>query len=544
LSFVHQPKPRYYVIQEKKDRFGETMFNSKFYYVFSVIVFSPIMLVTVQSQSVFALSAAEVGQIAKGVAVRIGRIDNQASFGSGVIIKQEGNSFTVLTAAHVVPTADKYEVITSDDKRYPVNYSTVKQFSGVDLAILKFTSSQNYSVVKIGDSTKVMAGSPCYVSGFPLKSKAITEVIYNFTQGQVTANASRPLQDGYALVYTNLTLPGMSGGPVLNDQGLLIGIHGRADTTESPQNPELNSNIYVKTGFNLGIPINTFLGLIPKVAANLGFRAPTSVVIPQQLTADDYFLQAGEKSDKGQLKAAIADYDQAIRLRPNYPEAYSRKGWARMSLSDYQGATADFEQAIRLNPNSAEAFYGRAVSRMGLKDIKGGLADLDQSIRLNPSNAEAYGLRASLRIMDKQKALSDIRKAIELYQAQGNDSGVASYQRLLKEVENMPQLPGMFPSGLNNNQGAAPNPDQAFLPKPDNAEAYFNRGLARSRSKDLRGALADFDEAIRLKPDYVMAYTFRSLVRMNLGDLQGQQADLQKVCQLSQAQGLNQPGCQ
>lgn len=205
-------------------------------------------------------------------------------------------------------------------------YSTVKQLSGVDLAILKFTSSQIYNVAKIGDSTKVVAGGPCYVSVFPLNSKAINAVIYNFTQGPVTANVICPLQDGYALVYPNLTLPGMSGGPVLNDQGPLIGIHGRANTTESPQNPQLNPDIYIKTEFNLGIPINTFLSLIPKVATNLGFRSPTLVVIFQQLTADDYFLQAGEKSEKGQLRDAIANYDQAIRLRSNYSEAYSKKG--------------------------------------------------------------------------------------------------------------------------------------------------------------------------------------------------------------------------
>ena len=79
---------------------------------------------------------------------------------------------------------------------------------------------------------------PCFVAGSPGKTAAINEVICNFTAGQITANAECPLQDGYGLVYSNATLPGMSGGAVLDDQEQLIGIHGRSDTASKPQKME------------------------------------------------------------------------------------------------------------------------------------------------------------------------------------------------------------------------------------------------------------------------------------------------------------------
>jgi hypothetical protein len=52
---------------------------------------------------------------------------------------------------------------------------------------------------------------------------AINQSIYNFSDGTITANASKPLRDGYALVYSNNTSEGMSGGAVLNEKGELIG---------------------------------------------------------------------------------------------------------------------------------------------------------------------------------------------------------------------------------------------------------------------------------------------------------------------------------
>ena len=79
-----------------------------------------------------------------------------------------------------------------------------------------------------------------------------------------------PSVDGYALVYSNSTLPGMSGGPVLDPEGQLIGIHGRADTATKVQDQNLNPDIYVKSGFNLGIPINTFTTLAPKAGIDVG----------------------------------------------------------------------------------------------------------------------------------------------------------------------------------------------------------------------------------------------------------------------------------
>ncbi|NEQ19981.1 MAG: SIS domain-containing protein [Microcoleus sp. SIO2G3] len=91
-----------------------------------------------------------MNKIAKEITVLIQ--SKKPRYGSGVIINKEGNSYTVLTAAHMVEVTDTYEIVTPDGQYHSVNYSTMKPLPGVDLAVVQFSSSQNYTVAKIGNS--------------------------------------------------------------------------------------------------------------------------------------------------------------------------------------------------------------------------------------------------------------------------------------------------------------------------------------------------------------------------------------------------------
>ena len=344
----------------------------------------------VQPQIAVALDAASVGKIAKEITVLI---EGPGSPGSGALVYQDGNSYYVLTAAHVVRDihpGEEADVVTYDKRRYQLDTTSLKIFPGVDLALGRFTSTQPYPIARVGHADRTPVGSNVYVSGFPVPNPTITRSIYNFTPGQLTANASQLLDDGYGLVYTNNTLPGMSGGPVLNDRGELIGIHGRGDVlrTEATANP----NIWIKTSFNLGVPIDLFLKASPaQKAINVPLPPPVSEPIARSQT-DNFFLRGGGKLQSGDYPGAIYEFSQFLRLNPNASSAYLSRGAARFLMEDDRGAIADLTQALRLNPTLAHAYYNRGLAYFELQDYRAALADLRaaRELYLNQGNMNGY----------------------------------------------------------------------------------------------------------------------------------------------------------
>ncbi len=217
----------------------------------------PLILLGISALSapvVLSLEPSEINTTAKEGTVRV----NGQSPGSGVIFKKEGDRYYVLTAKHVVETPDEYEIITPDEQVHPLDYDKIHTLAEVDLAVAEFESEQTYPIIELGDSDAVTEGDSIFVAGWPQSGQAIP-YIYQFISGSISGLATRPLPGGYGLIYTNTSRQGMSGGPVLDDSGKVVGIHGRAEGKEIYlPNSEFDATI-VRDGFSLGVPINTFL---------------------------------------------------------------------------------------------------------------------------------------------------------------------------------------------------------------------------------------------------------------------------------------------
>lgn len=145
-----------------------------------------------------------------------------------------------------------------------------------------------------------------------------------------------------------------------------------------------------------------------------------------------------EQSIAGNHKGALAKFEQALRLQPNYGAAYLQRGEAQFGLGDKQGALADFNQAIRLNPNYVDALDNRGLTRIqNLKDFRGGAADYDQSLRINANNPQALLNRGFARIYlnDRPGARADWEKAAELARAQNNARLYESATNNLRQLE-------------------------------------------------------------------------------------------------------------
>jgi Flp pilus assembly protein TadD len=402
-------------------------------------------------QAVVAKSPQEVARVAKTITVAIKTVGT-ANVGSGILLQRQGNVYTVLTAGHVVNQPQAvFTIKTVDGQVHQAIAGSVRlPGSKLDLAVLKFRSSNLYTLVKIGTSNTLEELSPIYVAGFPEESTSRGEVViedqtFMVTEGKVTGKATKGNEKGYSLIYSNITRPGMSGGPVLNEAGELVAIHGQGDREDDGAGG--------KTGLNLGIVVERF----GAVEVALGVRPEQQIAaLPPstQLNATDYFVSGKDKDDKGDFRGALADYNQAIALNPKNSLAYNKRGILKENkLNDVQGALFDYNQAIVLNPKLFQAYNNRGVLKNDkLNDVQGALSDYNQAIALNPKYSDAYNNRGVL----KEDNLDDVQGALSDY-----------------------------------NQAIALNPKYSL--------AYNNRAnLKKDKLNDIQGAIQDFRQAARL----------------------------------------------
>ncbi len=196
------------------------------------------------------LSPEEVNLRAKPIIVRI----DGANVGSGSLIDYSNGAYTVLTNWHVMKNPGGYIVQTIDGRTHPVAPASIKQLPGLDLAILKFTSDQNYQTAELGNSANLNEGQSLYFAGYPGELREEDNRYYRFFPVNLVGILPKSTKNGYSLIYNGEAFPGMSGGPVFNQEGLMIGVHGEA-----------NINAISGGTSNYAIPINSYQQAIAKL---------------------------------------------------------------------------------------------------------------------------------------------------------------------------------------------------------------------------------------------------------------------------------------
>jgi tetratricopeptide (TPR) repeat protein len=485
-------------------------------------------------QPAWAASEVEFKQIATNITVKIEQ-EKTTGVGSGVLIKKIGNVYTVITADHVLGrSSSQFRIITPDGKIHNTIPKSTKSFkpNSYDLATVEFTSSNNYQLAKTGDSDKMIIGTPIYTAGFPAAISGKKYLApggnasigkFNFPpQGKILAHAKSRRKDGYQLAYSSNTLPGMSGGAVLNNNGELVAVHTGGSATQQKRvaNSEgKEASILFKSNRNWGIPISTYSvlakGKQPKYNLSNSNQSP-----------DDLYIQAAEKSNDGEKNnelEAIKEFDRLILLKKDYAATHAGRAEAQGLIGENLKAVKDYTTAIKLDLNNAFYHASRGYAYLNLKQYKNSIYDFDNTLVIQPNYAIAHNNRgvAYRRLKQYSKGLKDLTQAIRL----DPDLAQAYYNR------------GNSYRDLKQYQEAIKDYTQAIKLKPDEAGAYYNRGNSYRDLKQYQEAIKDHTQAIRLDPDLAQAYNNRGNSYRDLKQYQKADQDVRKAAALFKQQG-------
>ena len=220
----------------------------------------------------------------------------------------------------------------------------------------------------------------------------------------------------------------------------------------------------------------------------------------------------------GRYEEALADFDRAIELDPDYAWAIANRGEAYEALGRYEEALADFDRAMEFDPDLDWAIASRGQVYEALGRYEEALADFERAIEIDPDYDWAIASRGrTYRLMGRnEEALADFERAMEL------DPDYASYIAGRGETY---RLMGRYEEALADL-------DRAIALKPDYDWAIDSRGRTYRQMGRYEESLADFDRAIELKADYAWAIAGRGETYRQMGCYEEALADLDRAIAL------------
>ena len=256
--------------------------------------------------------------------------------------------------------------------------------------------------------------------------------------------------------------------------------------------------------------------------------------------AAGFARRAAASEARHDYDAAIADLTRACELAPTESSYPYQRGMAYWHKGQGDLALADFDQAVKLKPDDADALIARASLRADRQASAAEVTpDLEAADRALPKDADAR-----LHIGN-------------VYQSVGQPA--AAVNQYSKWIDSHPRDNPTMPIALNarcwNRALSGQELAQALIDcnaalklKPDTAEILDSRGLVYLRQKNYDKAIADYDAALHLRPKVAWSLYCRGLARLHKGLTAAGQEDIAaaaalqpKIADDAAAQGITPP---
>lgn len=398
----------------------------------------------------YALTPVQVFDKVKDSIVVVKALDAQGKVkmqGSGVLLP----SGKIATNCHVVEGGASYQV--GRGKQF-VQATLYAGDGDKDICLLDVTGITG-EPAQFGKTTNLKVGVPVYAVGAP---QGLELSLSDGIVSQLRGGPPPVIQTTAAIS------PGSSGGGLFDGEGRLVGLTtlymkgGQSLNFAIPVEwigevkPGRKQNVYAHLSslsdkdFKVFVDRNfNSLRGIGYAESNGKFRrmmdyseddadsvialldqfkkthAPAPAPTPASIsaTAEDWYNKASALRRDGKYtdpQKAIEYLSEAIRLKPDYADAYHRRGFAYALLGQYQRALTDYDKTIHLKPDSSYAYRSRGIAYGNLKQYQSAIRDFDEAIRLKPDYEMAYNNRGFAYILsgNNLEGCSSLSRACEL----------------------------------------------------------------------------------------------------------------------------------
>lgn len=226
---------------------------------------------------------------------------------------------------------------------------------------------------------------------------------------------------------------------------------------------------------------------------------------PKNLKALLLYQQGQHLLEAKDFNAAIASFDQALSLQPNYEAAWIGRATALLTAGEPEAAIENCNRALEITPNDAQAWSLRGQALHRQKRYDEAASSCDRALDLDPENPHAW------------KTLSEA-----LYHLGRYDEAIVSYDKALTLQPDDSKAwgdRGVALQKLGRYDEAIASYDKRLEAEPDNHHLWHQRGLALRRLHRFEAAIANFDRALSLKPDFYAATRSKLFVLLRTGQL-------------------------
>ena len=348
------------------------------------------------------LSAEQVFSRVSPAVVRVVVRDRQfkeIGLGSGFFVAADG---LLVTNHHVVRGAEFATVLRADGSTLFVE-GILALDEGQDLVLLKVNGTGLPCLEVASAAAPPPVGTRVYAIGNP---QGLTNTL---SEGLVSGirNAGSEVS---AIQTTAAISPGSSGGPLVDAQGRVVGVV-RAFAVDGQ-------------GLNFAVPAAAVRALLVKAAA--GKPAPLAsaggrpldakatreldaawAAIGKQRWIDALRILTGLSSREpdnpfvwyalGHVQCELRNYElavevykAAIRLKPDFFEAYNNLGWCYAAMGHYADAVEPYKTAIRLKPDAAKLYRNLAGAYGETRRYSQAVDALKTAILLEPRDTDNY----------------------------------------------------------------------------------------------------------------------------------------------------------